>query len=148
MCVMHRFRFNTVTRERHAFLFLYRAYFFRNLKRRSHMPRLMSRAALVSLVAMLVASVETPTAPQVVPDDALLAPGQSAPGLVVPPANPRSLIGQRLTRTVTSANGSAINKKAVWTSSDTSIAIVGSTGTSTARVTGRRAGTVTITAVS
>src|SRR5687768_18509696 len=103
MCVMHRFRFNTVTRERHAFLFLYRAYFLRNLKRRSHMPRMMSRAALVSLVAILVACGETPTSPKVVPDEAPLAPGQSAPALVVTPANPTILIGQSLTFTVTHA---------------------------------------------
>src|SRR5687768_7012305 len=50
--------------------------FCRNLKRRSHMPRMKSRAALVSFVAMLVACGETPTAPKVVPDEALLAPGQ------------------------------------------------------------------------
>ena len=112
------------------------------------MPRMKSRAALVSLVALLVACGETPSAPKVVPDEALLAPGQSAPGLVVTPANPTILIGQSLTLTVTNANGSAINKKAVWTSSDTSIAIAVSTGMSTGSVTGRRSGTVTITAAS
>jgi uncharacterized protein YjdB len=109
---------------------------------------MMSRAALVSLAAMIAACGETPTAPKVVPDEALLAPAQSAPGLVVTPANPTILIGQSLTLSVKNANGSAINKTATWKSSDTSIAIVVSTGTSTAQVTGRRAGTVTITAVS
>jgi uncharacterized protein YjdB len=113
------------------------------------MPRIMSRVALVSLAAMFVASCgEIPSAPKVVPDEALLAPAQSTPGLTVTPSSPTILIGQSLTLTVTNANGSAINKKAVWTSSDTSIAIVVSTGTSNGRVTGRRSGTATITAAS
>ena len=109
----------------------------------------MSCVALVSFVALLVTSCgEIPSAPRAVPTEPLLAPGQSAPGLTVTPASPTVLIGQSLTLTVTNANGSAINKNAVWTSSDTSIAIVVSTGTSTASVTGRRSGSVTIKAVS
>ena len=95
---------------------------------------------------MLVVSCgEIPSAPKI-PDDALLAPAQSQQSLIVTPATATILVGQSLTLTVTNANGSALNKKATWTSSDTSIAIVVSTGVSTATVTGRRSGTVTITA--
>src|SRR5688572_602120 len=116
------------------------------------MPNRMSvavRVAPAALIALLVASCgEIPSAPRAIPDEALLAPAQSAPGLVVTPASPTILIGQSRMLTVTNANGSAVNKKATWTSSDTSIAVVISTGTSTGSVTGRRSGTVTITATS
>lgn len=109
----------------------------------------MSRVTLLSFVVLGVTSCgEVPSAPDVVTDEAFLAPGQSAPGLTVTPANPTILIGQSQALTVTNSNGSAINKKAVWTSSDTSIAVVVSTGTSTGSVTGRRSGTVIITAAS
>ena len=97
---------------------------------------------------MLAACGEMPSAPKGVPDEALLAPGQSAPGLTVTPASNTIFIGQSAPLTVTNANGSAINKRAVWTSSDTSIATVVSTGVATAVVTGRRSGTVTISATS
>ena len=108
----------------------------------------MSREALGFIVGMLVVScAEIPSAPEI-PNEALLAPGQSPQGLTVTPASTTILIGQSVTLTVSNANGSAINKKATWTSSDTSIAIVISTGISTGTVTGRRTGTVTITAVS
>ena len=109
-----------------------------------------ARASGLSLFAALfVASCgEVSTAPKVVPDEALLAGGPSPQGLIVTPSSSTILIGQSLTLTVTNANGSAINKKATWTSSDTTIAIVVSTGTATGRVTGRKSGTVTITATS
>src|SRR5687768_4786430 len=111
----------------------------------------MARGSGMSLVAAILAvgCGENPSAP-LLTGDALVAkaPAPSAPGLIVTPATTTILVGQSLTLTVTNANGSAINKKAVWTSSDTSIAIVVSTGTATGQVTGRRAGTVTITAVS
>jgi uncharacterized protein YjdB len=81
-------------------------------------------------------------------NEALLAPAQSPQGLVVTPLNSTILIGQSLTLTVRNSNGSSINKTATWTSSDPSIATVVSTGTATARVTGHRAGSVTITATS
>ena len=106
------------------------------------------RSVVASLLAVTVASCsEIPTSPKI-PNEALLAPAASAPGLVVTPANRTILVGQNLTLTVTNSNGSAINKAATWRSSDTSVAVVVSTGTSTARVTGRKSGTVTITATS
>ena len=109
----------------------------------------MARASGVSLIAMMLAAAcgESPSAP-LLTGDALVAKAPAAPGLTVTPATNTILVGQNLTLTVTNANGSAINKQATWTSSDTSVAVVVSTGISTARVTGRRIGTVTITAVS
>jgi len=111
----------------------------------------MARASGMSLVAAILAvgCGENPSAP-LLTGDALVAkaPAPSAPGLIVTPAATTILVGQSLTLTVTNANGSAINKQATWTSSDTSVAVVVATGISTARVTGRRTGTVTVTAVS
>ena len=98
------------------------------------------------LIALFVAGCgEFPSAPSV-PDGAVAVAAQSPQSLVVNPSNTTILIGQSLNLTVTNANGSTTNKRAVWTSSDTSIAVVVSTGISTASVTGRRSGTVTITA--
>ena len=106
------------------------------------------RSVVASLLAVSIVSCsEIPTSPRI-PNEALLAPAASPQGLVVTPANTTILVGQNQTLTVTNSNGSAINKAATWRSSDTSVAIVVSTGTSTARVTGRRSGTVTITATS
>ena len=111
-----------------------------------------SRAAQASglslVVAMFAASCGEITSAPNIGGEALMAKAPAAPGLIVTPATTTILIGQNLTLTVTNANGSAINKQATWTSSDTSVAIVVSTGMATARITGRRSGTVTITAVS
>ena len=106
------------------------------------------RSVVASVLAITIASCsEIPTSPKV-PNEALLAPAASPQGLVVSPANRTIFVGENLALTVTNANGSPVNKTATWRSSDTSVAIVVSTGTSSARVTGRRSGTITITATS
>jgi uncharacterized protein YjdB len=108
-----------------------------------------ARVVFVSFVALAIISCgEIPTTPANVGSEALLAPAASPQGLVVTPTNPTILVGQSLTLTVKNANGSAVNKTATWTSSNTAIATVVSTGTGTARVTGLRSGTVTISATS
>jgi uncharacterized protein YjdB len=104
-----------------------------------------ARVALLSLASLVSASCgEAPSAPKF-PDDVMLAKAP-APGLVITPATSTVHIGQSRVLTVTNANGSAINKQAIWTSSDTSVAIVAPTGLATAAVIARKVGTVTVTA--
>src|SRR4051812_19390434 len=67
--------------------------------------------------------------------------------LTITPTPDTLLVGQTAILTAQSG-GSPVTKLATWTSSDTSIARVVSTGVATAQVTARAAGAVTITAVS
>lgn len=66
-----------------------------------------------------------------------------AAGLTINPANDTVLTGQTVTLSV---SGVAGGKRAAWSSSDTSVALVVSTGATTAAVTGRAPGVATITA--
>lgn len=111
------------------------------------MSRKMSaiRVAFASVLSIGVISCgEAPSAP-LLPGEPLLAKAP-APGLIITPSTSTIHIGTSRVVTVTNANGSSINKQAVWTSSDTSVAIVAPTGQATAAVIARKVGTATITA--
>lgn len=104
------------------------------------------RGVVVTLVILAIVACGDPTV--TAPDiggEALLAKAP-APGLIITPSTSTIHIGTSRVVTVTNANGSAINKQAVWTSSDTSVAVVAPTGLATAAVIARKVGTATITA--
>jgi uncharacterized protein YjdB len=105
-----------------------------------------ARGTVLSVVtlALVACGDSTSTAPEI-GGEALLAKAP-APGLIVTPSTSTIHIGTSRVVTVTNANGSAINKQAVWTSSDTAVATVAATGLATAAVIARKVGTATITA--
>src|SRR5215217_1552060 len=114
---------------------------------RSTRARFLARVALPALLPLAAITCrDLPTQALSALDDPAAA--ASGSGLTVAPALDTLLVGERATLTATNANGSPITKTATWTSSDTSIAVVASTGLATAQVTARKAGAATITSAS
>ena len=103
-----------------------------------------TRPLIACALGIAVATCAEPIAPSssLTPNADLNGRAMAA-GLAVNPANDTILVGQTITLTV---SGVAGGKRAVWTSSDTSVARVASTGNTTAAVTGGAPGSATITA--
>ena len=102
------------------------------------------RLLIVVAVAATVATCSEPTSPSSRPSpDPDRDARTTSTGLTISPANDTALVGQTITLL---AGGVPGGKQATWTSSDTTVARVVSTGATTAAVTGRAPGLATITA--